>query len=542
MSNQTQHNDSQSPSSEPTVPSQNAREGQPPVPNGATKELEDTASLREEPASQAKQAVPAATAGKPSSPVPGPAFANPAQAAPANTDLSQEDEDLEAQLAYETLKRRREVRKRKRIIVIAIIGVVLLVGVLVFVIGQANSTSTEGATQMLATGMAYEGEFATTVTANGATEPVSSTVVSPEVSGIVEDLRVQEGDKVQEGDVLFTLKNETLDKDVRDAETELQAAQRAVESADRAISDAYDSYNRAVEEYNRAVQATNTIVTENEDGTTTETEVGSTASFDDSGLRSAISSAEDAYQTALETRDAAQSKLDEAKKTAEKRTVKAPVTGTIVSLNAKNGTTYGSSDFASGATNTNGTLMQISDLNQMKVTVQVNEVDISKITKGQVAKATFSAVPGLELDATVEHIASVSSGAGSGDATGGGGGVVTYAVDLIIPKPDDKLKPGMTATVSITTQSVPNTIVVPAAAIQEGMADDGTPNKYVTVVDNAETKQTHDVTVEVIAENSSEAAVKGDVHDGDAIVLGGAGAAAGLEALTGAGANAEVAG
>ena len=320
MSNQTQHNDSQSPSSEPTVPSQNAREGQPPVPNGATKELEDTASLREEPASQAKQAVPAATAGKPSSPVPGPAFANPAQAAPANTDLSQEDEDLEAQLAYETLKRRREVRKRKRIIVIAIIGVVLLVGVLVFVIGQANSTSTEGATQMLATGMAYEGEFATTVTANGATEPVSSTVVSPEVSGIVEDLRVQEGDKVQEGDVLFTLKNETLDKDVRDAETELQAAQRAVESADRAISDAYDSYNRAVEEYNRAVQATNTIVTENEDGTTTETEAGSTASFDDSGLRSAISSAEDAYQTALETRDAAQSKLDEAKKTAEKRT------------------------------------------------------------------------------------------------------------------------------------------------------------------------------------------------------------------------------
>ena len=520
MPNQMQHNEPKLPHTEPSMPAQ-------PVAPTAQQPVTPPA----QPMSQTPPAQPFSAASvKP--------IQNHGQLAPANAALSQEDEDLEAQLAYQNLKRKREARKRKRIIIAIVAGVLAVVGILVFVIGQANSAATASVEQMMATGTAYEGEFATTVTANGATEPVTSTVVSPEVDGIVEDLRVQEGDAVQEGDVLFTLKNETLDKDVRDAETEATATQRAADSANRAVSDAYDAYNKAVDEYNRAIQTTSTIVVENEDGTASETAVESTATFDEASLRSAISAAEDAYQTALETRDAAQTKLEEARKTADKRTVRAPVSGTIVSLNVKNGSSYGTSMGASGGTSSDSTLMQISDLSKMKVTVQVNEVDISKIGKGQVAKATFSAIPGLELDATVEHIASVSSGAGSSDSMGGGAGVVTYAVDLIIPKPDGKLKPGMTATVSITTQSVPNTIVVPSAALQDGMSDDGTPNKYVTVVDDAETKVTHDVPVEIIAENSSEAAVKGDVHDGDSVVLGGAAGAAGAaDALAGAGAG-----
>jgi cobalamin biosynthesis Mg chelatase CobN len=48
------------------------------------------------------------------------------------------DDDLEAQLAYENLKRRREAKKRKRIIILAVVGVVALVGIIVFLTGKSG--------------------------------------------------------------------------------------------------------------------------------------------------------------------------------------------------------------------------------------------------------------------------------------------------------------------------------------------------------------------------------------------------------------------
>ncbi len=433
-----------------------------------------------------------------------------------------EDEDLEASLAYEQIKRRREARKRKRIIIAAIVGVIVLVIILLNVMGKANEAADQTAQNDLVTGTAYMGEFATTVNANGTTEPVTSTVVTPEVDGIVENLTVQEGDSVNEGDVLFTLKNETLDKEVHAAQTAVQAADRTVDTARRAIDDANNAYNTAINEYNNTIAQINAAGGLSADATV--------PTLDESSLQSAITTAEEAYDTAVQARDEAQEKLNDAISNADKRTVRAPVSGTIVSLNLKNGSSYGPN--VSSSSSNSGPAMQISDLSKMKVTVQVNEIDISSINKGQTAKATFSAIPGLELDAVVEHIASVSSGAGSSDSmgTGSSGGVVTYAVDLVIPHPDAKLKPGMTATVTITTQSVPNTIVVPSAAVQDGATEQGEAYKYVTVVDDAEKKQTHEVKVQIVAENSSEAAIKGEVKDGDAVVISaGAGSDAGAD-------------
>lgn len=420
-----------------------------------------------------------------------------------------DEEELEAQLAYQNLMRQREAKKRKRIITIAIVVLVILIGAVVFILSQTNKEAEEEGANELVTGMVYQGDFATTVTANGATEPGSSTVVTPEVDGIIEDLRVEEGSSVSEGDVLFTLKNDDLDKEVREATTALQTAEREANSASASVDDAYAAYNKAVDDYNAS---------EGE------------AEFDDTSLRAGIRSAEDAYVAALGNVESARTKLTETQDKADKRTVRAPVSGTIVSMSAKNGMGVGSAAGSSVSTGSasSGSLMQISDLSQMKVTVQVNEVDIANIAEGQEAKATFSALPGLELAAKVVRIASVSSGSG---AEGGAGGVVTYAVDLVIPEPDPNLKPGMTATVTITTQSAPDSTIVPSSALLEGPE-----GKYVTVVLDPETEQTKDVPVEVVMENSSEAAVKGELKDGDAVVIGGGGAAggdmAGLEELS----------
>jgi HlyD family secretion protein len=209
----------------------------------------------------------------------------------AQVQDDQTDEDIEAQLAYEQLKRRREAKKRKRILILAIVGAVALVGVIVFIAGQANKDVDQDGASNLVTSAVRRGDFATTVSANGATEPVNSTVVTPEVDGIIEDLRVQEGSTVSEGDVLFTLKNESLDKAIREANTELQTAQRAADKANHVVDEAYAAYNRAVDYGN---------------------ETDDWSGFDEAALKEAISTAEDAFNTAVDALNAARTKVSEA--------------------------------------------------------------------------------------------------------------------------------------------------------------------------------------------------------------------------------------
>lgn len=413
-----------------------------------------------------------------------------------------EDEDLEAQLAYENLKRRREARKRKRIIIIAILLAIALIAGIMFIAGRANGEDESADLDPMAvTSAVYRDDFATKVTANGATEPFTSTVVTPEVDGIIENVSVEEGSYVNKGDVLFTIKNDALDKGVREAESKLHSAERALTQANDAVNEAYDAYNRAVDACNAS---------------------GDWSDFDEAGLRSAINSAESEYEDAKEGIESAQEDLKTAQAEADKRTVRAPVSGSVVGMNAVNGAGVGSGE-SSSSSSSSDSLIQISDLSKMKVTVQVNEVDISNISVGQTATATFSALPDVELDAEVQRIASTASGSGD---EGMSGGVVTYSVDLLIPHPDKDLKPGMTATVTITTQNVPNALIVPASALS-GIEGD----EYVTVLVDEEKGETREVPVTVIEKNNSEAAVKGDLKDGDLVLMGGSDGPMGEEDL-----------
>lgn len=409
-------------------------------------------------------------------------------------DTTAEEEDLEAQLAFQTIKRNREKRKRRRIILIAAVAAVALVGLVLFITtcsGPKNDPSSLAS--MAVTGKVYVGDFQNTIKVNGSTEPNKMTVVTPEIDGIIENVRVAEGDYVNKDDVLFNIKNTDIEKTIADADKDVQNAQETADKANRAVDDAYAAYNRAVDAYNASP---------------------SDMPFDEETYRAGITAAEDAYQEALKAVDAARSARDETVAKADKRTVRAPSSGTLVSMTAVNGASVSA---MSSSSSSSTPLAQIADLSQMKVTVQVNEADVSSVKLGQEGTVTFSAIPDLSLSAIVQHISSISSGSHSSDtsAAGAAGGVVTYAVDLTIPNPDSRLKPGMTATVNIVTVSVPDATIVPVAAV--GDNEDG--GKQVMVVDNEKTGESHAVPVEVVAKGSSEAAVTGELKDGDSVLL-----------------------
>ena len=373
--------------------------------------------------------------------------------------------------AYAKLKAKRAERRRKKLIrrgiAVGVVGAIALIPIVATLVINAQPQGASGPV----TDMVTEGTFTTTVEAKGQLKPISSSVVSPSVDGTVDSINVQAGQSVNEGDVLMTIKNDELDRNVAEAQRAVAAAQKDLANAQKAAA---------------AAQAT----------PTSDVEGASAAAASDpaaSGDTNAVSAAQRSLASA-------QANLEQANAKAASRTVTAPSSGSIVELNAKVGATV-TGGMIIGESDTSGgkQCMQIADLSKMKVTVQVGEKDIAKIAVGQSANVTYPAFPDIVSQGTVTAIASVANS----DAANSGGGSVTFNVDILIESPDARLKPGMTAEVSVVTEQLDDVVMVPTMAL---MTEDGE-HYYVNVATDEEGKQTRRVKVTVVTQNDNEAVV-----------------------------------
>lgn len=385
-----------------------------------------------------------------------------------STDISDEE-------AYAKLKAKRAERRRKKLIrrgiAVGVVVAIALIAIIATLVINAQPAGTNGPV----TDMVTEGTFTTTVEAKGQLKPISASVVSPSVDGTVEKINVQAGQSVNEGDVLMTIKNDALDSAVSEAQRAVAAAQEDLNNAKVALA---------------AAQAAPTTDSD-----------GSTGPSDANANANAVSAAQRSLASA-------QANLDQANAKAASRTVTAPSSGSIVELNAKVGATV-TGGMIMGESDTSGgkQCMQIADLSKMKVTVQVGEKDIAKIAVGQSANVTYPAFPDIVSQGTVTAIASVAN-----SDSNSGGGSATFNVDILIEAPDARLKPGMTAEVSVVTEQLDNVVMVPTMAL---MTEDGE-HYYVNVATDDEGKQTRRVKVTVVTQSDNEAVVgKTQVKRGD---------------------------
>ena len=389
--------------------------------------------------------------------------------ADAQNDRPSITAEISDEEAYAKLKAKRAERRRKKLIrrgiAAGIVGAIALIAIVATLVINAQPQGASGPV----TDMVTEGTFTTTVEAKGQLKPISSSVVSPSVDGTVDSINVQAGQSVNEGDVLMTIKNDELDRNGAEAQRAVAAAQEDLANAQKTAA---------------AAQAT----------PTTDVDGASTAV----GI-SAASADTNAVSAAQRSLASAQANLDQANAKAASRTVTAPSSGSIVELNAKVGATV-TGGMIMGESDTSGgkQCMQIADLSKMKVTVQVGEKDIAKIAVGQSANVTYPAFPDIVSQGTVTAIASVANS----DAANGGGGV-TFNVDILIEAPDARLKPGMTAEVSVVTEQLDDVVMVPTMAL---MTEDGE-HYYVNVATDDEGKQTRRVKVTVVTQNDEEAVV-----------------------------------
>ncbi|MCD8049046.1 MAG: HlyD family efflux transporter periplasmic adaptor subunit [Clostridia bacterium] len=189
-------------------------------------------------------------------------------------------------------------------------------------------------------------------------------------------------------------------------------------------------------------------------------------------LRNAQISYENAltsYDNAVTSYENALTNLSDAQKSAEDYTLTSPIAGQVLSKSYKKGdTVYGTSST---------TLMTVADVSRMKFTLNVDELDIAKISVGQEVTLTADAVEDVTFTGKISTISLLGMSAS---------GVTYYPVEVTIDDPGD-LMPGMNVDAEILVESAQNVIRVPVGAVNyyngqryvvvvgevEGMVDEG---------------------------------------------------------------------
>lgn len=294
--------------------------------------------------------------------------------------------------------------------------------------GYTRLQSATGGIQYL-TKPVERGDIVVSVVATGTLEPTNQVDVGSELSGIVSTVNVDYNDRVTNGQVLAVLDTSKFASQVAQYKAALQLAEAELASATATIKE--EKFD--LERVKRLSQSA--MSNELEQVTT-----------------------QAAYDRAVASELAAQAKVAQAKAsldTAEtelsKTVIRSPVNGIVLERSIEPGQTVAASLQAPVLF----TLAE--DLTQMELQVDIDEADISQVADGQAATFTVDAYPNRTFDARITQVR-------YGPETTSG--VVTYKAVLLVDNADLLLRPGMTATASITVKQVLDALLVSNAALR----------------------------------------------------------------------------
>ena len=404
--------------------------------------------------------------------------------------------------------------KKKTIYIIAAVAVVVVaVGGFFW---YRNSQQAKAAGQFEISAL-EKGSLVSIVGATGTVRANQSALLNWQTSGTVESVNVEEGDKVKAADVLADLDPTSLSQaivlaqaelvtaernlqNVRDSSSAKAQAQLALANAEKALKDANDKRSsldwkrgskenveyaeaqlalaeRAVENaeriYNnltelapadpKRAQATTNLYNARQARARALATVnwykGGPTDNDISEGDAKLAVAQANYDDAVREWDrlkngpdpldiaAAQARVDAIKATLNLARITAPFAGTITRADPKPG------DQVSPAT----AAFRLDDLSHLLVDVQVSEVDINNVEPGQNVVLTFDANPGQEYQGVVTKVGQVGNPAQ---------GAVNFVVTVELTNPDETVKPGMTAAVTINVEELENVLLVPNRAVR----------------------------------------------------------------------------
>lgn len=283
------------------------------------------------------------------------------------------------------------------------------------------------------------GALTVTVTANGTLQPTTQVAIGSELSGTVAKVSVDVNDRVKTGQVLVALDDARLRDQVIGSRAALAAAEGAHAQARATAAEARDNLARLRDVHQRSGG-----------------QVPSAAEMAAAEAAAARGEANVASATANVAQ--ARATLSSNETNLRKASIRSPIDGVVLSRAVEPGNAVAASLQAV-------TLFTLAeDLTKMKLQVYVDEADVGQVHAGQAATFTVSAYPTRRYPASIVRV-------GYGSTTKDN--VVTYLAELSVNNDDLTLRPGMTATATISTVERRDALLVPNAALRYSPAAAG---------------------------------------------------------------------
>jgi len=295
------------------------------------------------------------------------------------------------------------------------------------------------------------------VTANGKIQPETEIKISPEVSGEIVEITVEEGDKIKKGKLLLRIKPDTYISIKERAEAALNSARAQFANAKAMQEQTRSRFKKAERDYQRNKKLW-------EENTISESEYESSLSAYEV-VEAELEAARQSVLSAKYSVESARASLKEAEENLKKTRIYAPMDGIVSRLNVEEGETVVGTKQMAGTE-----LLRIADLERMEVMVDVNENDIIKVEMYDTAEVEIDAYMGRKFRGVVTEIAHSASieGASSDQVTSFE--VKIFLVkesysDLVRPENPYPFRPGLSATVDILTENKNGVLSVPIQSV-----------------------------------------------------------------------------
>ena len=279
------------------------------------------------------------------------------------------------------------------------------------------------------------------VTASGKIQPKKKVDVSADITGRITRIAVREGDFVKEGQFLIQIDPTVYEANLQQATATMASSQAAAVQA-KANSDQAE----------RALGRTKELHTQNPNLVSQEQ----------------LEQAQTAFDVAQANLNAAQHQVDQARAAAQsardnlrKTTLVAPMTGRVTRLAVEEGEVAVPSTFSKDI----GLLLTVSDLSVIQAKVKVDETDVVRVHLGDSVEVSIDAFPDTAFVGRVTKVSDSSVRDATSTATGQNDRAVDYEVEITLDKPPADIRPDLSATARVVTDTRKQALSIPIIAL-----------------------------------------------------------------------------
>jgi len=407
-----------------------------------------------------------------------------------------------------------ETSTAKKVVVTLVVLALIAVGV------YASYRYTGTTTVEVPVAEVRKGEFVISVQTRGEIRSTNSMILSaPQVPDLTITTLVPSGQRVKKGDVVVRFDSAQQEQYVLEGVTNVRTVDSEIVQmkASHQITNEQDEMNEMTAEYNleRAkLDASKAEVISEIEGAKYRIDVG--VSEGELGVvKTVVGShgiAQEADLEKLEERkDKTQRDLDRVKGYLSKMVIYAPIDGIVNTLpNFRASGSWGSKPppFKEGDTAWTGAgIAEIPDLSEMRIELNLEEVERGKLHLGQLIRVRVDSIPDREFEADLEWVSPIAEQ----QFRGSGSSEKTFPARATLKQLDDRLRPGMSATAEVIIESMPDVLMIPERA---SFVHNGKPAVYVQMGKEFEIRE-----IEVGQRNDDELVVLSGLNEGEIVAL-----------------------